>query len=142
VPIDSLDSTQAILLPRRPMLVRRSLGVFAFVALALAVIGFAREWPHVWAICAVAGVLMLIDLRLMLLARPIVPKPADATMRRRTVATVVAGLAFIAVAIAASMFEGWGWQVVGIGSLVALALMILISMPLLAASAHDAVSDR
>jgi hypothetical protein len=63
-------------------------------------------------------------------------------MRRRTVATVVAGLAFIAVAIAASMFEGWGWQVVGIGSLVALALMILISMPLLAASAHDAVSDR
>jgi hypothetical protein len=142
VPIDSLDSTQAILLPRRPMLVRRSLGVFAFVALALAVIGLARGWPHVWAICAVAGVLMLIDLRLMLLARPIVPKPSDTTMRRRTVATVVAGLAFIAVAIAASMFEGWGWQVVGIGSLVALALMILISMPLLAASAHDAVSDR
>lgn len=142
MPTDSLDSTQAILLPRRPMLVRRSLGVFALVALALAVIGLARGWPHVWAISAVAGVLMLIDLCLMLLTRPIVPRPSDTTMRRRTVATVVAGLAFIAVAIAASMFEGWGWQVVGIGSLVALALMILISMPLLAASAHDAVSDR
>jgi hypothetical protein len=124
------------------MLVRRTLGSLALIALVIAAIGLYRGWPYIWAVCAVAGVLMLVDLRLMMLSRPVVPRASDASMRRGTVAAVVVGLAFIAIAIAASMFEGWGWQVVGIGSIVALALMILISMPLLAASAHDATSRR
>lgn len=139
---DSIPSTQPKLPPRGPMLVRRSLGALAIVTLIVAAIGFIEGWPHVWAVCVAAGVLMLVDLRLMMLARPIAPRPAASTARRRVIAAIVTGLGLIAIAIAASLLEGWGWRIVGIGSLVAFALMTLIAMPLLAAASHDAAAER
>lgn len=116
---------------------RRVLGALSIVAIAVAVIGLLSGWPHVWAACLIAGVLMLIDLRLIALNRPKrVPKDPS-LVRRRTIAPILLGLALIAIAIAASLFEGWGWRFVGVASLVAFALMTLISLPMLAASAHD-----
>lgn len=126
---------------RTQTFLRRLLGAISILAIAVAVFGFVAGWPHVWVPCAIAGILMLIDLRLLALDRIAAP-PRSAEVARRTVAPILLGLALIALAIAASLFEGWGWTVVGIASLAAFGLMTLIAMPVLAAASHDAAKAR
>ena len=123
---------------RTQTFLRRLLGAISILAIAVAVFGFVAGWPHVWVPCAIAGILMLIDLRLLALDRIAAPPRSAEVVRRRTVAPILLGLALIALAIAASLFEGWGWTVVGIASLAAFGLMTLIAMPVLAAASHDA----
>lgn len=122
---------------RAPSLARRMLGVVAIVLIAVAILGFLLGWSHLWAACAVAGVLMLIDARLLAISRRSDRRQAAEGIRRRTLLPILVGMAFIATAIAASLFEGWGWRIVGVAALAAFGLMTLIAMPMLAATAHD-----
>lgn len=140
--IASADARLADSPARRVVPMRRVLAALAIASIAIAVIGFLLHWPHLWVLCGIAGVIMLLDLRLRSIARrhAASPETNDVFVRRRVVAAIVIAMALIAIAVAASFFEAWGWRIVGVGSLVAFALMTLIAMPLLAASAHDASS--
>ena len=121
-------------------LLRRLLTVLALASITVAVVGLLQGWPNVWVPCAIAGVLMLLDVRLLVLARRGSTAPSSA-LRRRVVVAIVVALGLIGVAIAVSVFGDSGWRMVGIASLVAFGLMILITMPVLAAASHDAAAS-
>lgn len=96
-------------------ILRRVLMVSALASITVAIVGLLQAWPYVWLPCAIAGVLMLLDVRLMAITRRAPATPAS-IVRRRVVAAIVVGIALIGLAIAASLFGDSGWRLVGVAA--------------------------
>lgn len=130
--------------PRSPRRRWPSLALLAVVVVAA--IAFAMEWRWAWLAAVVGGAIVVLDLALRSIERRAISgvDRGASTSRGavRAVVSLVVALGVIAIAVAGSLAQGWGWRTTAVAALASFALMSLITMPLLAATAGDLAEEE